>query len=81
VFPLIQTSECNLKYYPYSIVKIIEMVLDKPEDQERKQAIIDCVHFQRDNTVVSNDKTWKKVCDRVPCFTYKKTDRNLMHSN
>lgn len=71
-------NESNLKYYPYSIAKIIEMVLNKPEDAERKQSIIDCIHFQRDATIIANDRSWEKVCKLVPEFVFCKTDKNLL---
>lgn len=72
----------NLKYYPYFIFKIIEMILNTPEDQKRLSSIVDCIHFQRDNTIVSNDRLWKEICEKVqteiPEFVFKKTDKNLL---
>ena len=72
-------ERANLKYYPYFIFKIIEMILHKPEDRRRLQSIVDCIHFQRDSTIVSNDRLWSEICDDVPDFVFRKTDRN-MHS-
>lgn len=69
----------NLKYYPYFIYKIIEMILNKPEDRKRLQSIVDCIHFQRDNTIVANDRLWSDICDEIVEFIFKKTDKNLLH--
>ena len=68
----------NLRYYPHQLAKIIDMVLCEPSDRRRKLAIISCIHFQRDSTVVNNDKIWKDVCDLVPEFVFKKTDKDLL---
>ena len=70
-------ERANLKYYPYFIFKIIEMILCKPEDSGRLKSIIDCIHFQRDNTIVANDRLWASICNEVPEFCFKKTDKNL----
>jgi hypothetical protein len=71
-------ERANLKYYPYFIYKIIEIILHKPEDKKRLQSIVNCIHFQRDNTIVANDRLWEQICERVPEFTFRKTDRNLL---
>lgn len=73
-------ERANLKYYPYFIFKIIEQILNKPVDKERLQSIVDCIHFQRDNTIVANDKLWNDICDEEKEFVFKKTDKNLLHS-
>ncbi len=71
-------GRANLKYYPYFIYKIIEMILNKKEDRRRLRSIVDCIHFQRDNTIVANDRLWQKMCNRIPEFVFKKTDKNLL---
>lgn len=73
-------ERANLKYYPYFIFKIIEMILSKPDDKKRLQSIVDCIHFQRDNTIVANDRLWAEICEEVPEFVFKKTDKNLLYS-
>jgi hypothetical protein len=72
-------ERANLKYYPYFIFKIVEIILNKPEDKKRLQSIVNCIHFQRDNTIVANDRLWNQICDGVPEFVFRKTDRNLLH--
>jgi hypothetical protein len=73
-------SRANLKYYPYFIYKILEIILNKPEDQTRLWSIIECIHFQQTKTLISNDKLWQQICDIVPEFKgkFKKTDKNLL---
>jgi hypothetical protein len=74
-------ERANLKYYPYFIYKIVEMILNKSEDKKRLQSITDCIHFQRDNTIVANDRLWEQICEEVQEFTFKKTDKNLLFEN
>lgn len=72
-------DEVNIKYYPFFIAKLIEIVLkDKPK---RKRAILNNIHFQESETVEYNDKIWKKICDNVNELKDKftKTDKNLMY--
>lgn len=73
-------ERANLKYYPYFIFKIIEMILSRDEDKHRLQSIVDCIHFQRNDTIVANDRLWNEICDEVSDFVFKKTDKNLLHS-
>lgn len=70
----------NMKYYPFFIAKILELILCKPSDRSRLQSIIDCIHFQRDDTIVQNDKIWESICNHVPEFRgkFKKTDKNML---
>lgn len=80
-FNRIKVNErANLKYYPYFIFKIVEIILCNFEDKKRLQSIVNCIHFQRDNTIVSNDRLWNQICDGVPEFVFKKTDRNILHA-
>lgn len=73
-------ERANLKYYPYFIFKIIEIILHKNEDKKRLQSIVNCIHFQRDNTIVANDRLWEQICERVTEFPFRKTDRNLLNA-
>lgn len=70
----------NMRYYPFFIFKILEIILDKPQDLPRLRSIVDCIHFQRDDTIVQNDKiwhtAWQKVSD-LNCKPFKKTDPNI----
>lgn len=65
----------NLKYYPYYIFKILEMRI---KDPKRLQSITDCIHFQHDDTLVTNDRIWEQICAELDDFTFKKTDKNLL---
>lgn len=69
-------SKTNLRFYPYSIFKILQMILKN--DQTRFKSIVECIHFQRDDTIVANDRTWEQICDLVPSFTFLKTDTNTL---
>jgi len=68
-------ERANLKYYPFFIFKILEMILTN--DVDRYDSIIENIHFQQEKTIISNDKIWQKICEIVPEFTFKKTDTNL----
>lgn len=76
----IDDGHCNMKYYPFFILKILEIILDRAQDEKRLQSIIDCIHFQRDDTITQNDQLWYQVCIRVPEFRnkFRKTDRNRL---
>lgn len=71
-------GEGNLRFYPYFISQILKFVLNKKEDQSRLQSILECIHFQRDETIINNDKIWEKICSIVPEFYYQKTDKTLI---
>ncbi len=63
-------EKTNCPYHPYFIYKIIEQLLDKPEDQGRKKAILSTIHLQANNTLIDNDLTWKTMCNHIAGFTY-----------
>lgn len=64
----------NIKYYPYFIWKIIEMIYE--HQKSRRYEIFECIHLQNLDTLKKNDKIWKRICDKVPRFKFKPTDRN-----
>lgn len=66
-------TQSNTPYYPYFIYKIIDQIL---ENGLRKIKILECIHLQSRETLISNDKTWKKICKVVEELNYKPTDRN-----
>lgn len=66
-------TQSNTPYYPYFIYKIIDQIL---ENGLRKILILECIHLQSRETLISNDKTWKKICKVVEELNYKPTDRN-----
>jgi len=64
----------NIKYYPYFIWKIIEILYwDQPR---RRHEIFECIHLQNLDTLKKNDKIWKRICSRVSRFKFRPTDRN-----
>jgi hypothetical protein len=75
-------ERANLKYYPYFIFKIIEMILTKLNDKKRLRSIVNCIHFQRNNTIVANDRLWNDICDQIDDdeFVFKITDKNILYT-
>lgn len=71
----------NLKYYPFFIFKILELILK--DDKDRFISIVENIHFQQEKTIISNDKIWEKICSKVQEtiqeieFKFRKTDTNL----
>lgn len=57
---------------PYYIYKIIETTFDK---KHQMRTILPFIHLQHRDTVISNDLTWKTICENLR-FTYYPTDRN-----
>lgn len=70
-------TKTNCPFHPYFIRKIISQVLTSPKDQDRKKNIFACIHLQSRETLIENDRLWKKICDRIPNFIYYPTDRNM----
>jgi hypothetical protein len=66
-------SKSNTPYYPYIIYKIIE---NDFEDGGRKRVILESIHLQGRETLISHDLTWKEICKYVPQMKYRPTDRN-----
>ena len=68
--------DINIKYYPYFIWKIMEMIYTDPI---RKAEILECIHLQNLDTLKKNDKIWRQICKQVPEFTFKSTDRSYQY--
>ena len=64
----------NIKYYPYFIWKIIEIIYD--DQHKKRHEIFECIHLQNLDTLKKNDKIWKNICNEIPEFKFKPTDRN-----
>jgi len=62
-------------YHPMFIFKIIDQILLNTSLQ-RKKEILSCIHLQSRETLIANDRLWKVICQRIPEFKYKPTDRN-----
>lgn len=78
VYEQIKEESQNIKYYPFFIAKIIEIILEDPKHQQRKQYFLSNVHFQEETTIEYNDAIWKKICDAVPLLhnKFKPTNKN-----
>ena len=69
-----QSDKCNTLYYPYLIYKILEYIL--PSDI-RKKKILECIHLQSRDTLITNDTQWEKICQLMPTdIEYTPTDRS-----
>ena len=66
-------NKSNTIYYPYIIYKILNSILP---NNNRKKKILECIHLQSRDTLISNDILWEKVCKLINVLKYKPTDRN-----
>jgi hypothetical protein len=75
--PITKTS---VPYHPYLIYKILEHILHtKARDEgyksrERIIKVMSCIHLQARDTLIENDKMWKKICDYIVDIKYRPTD-------
>ncbi len=75
IFIRIKPSEkSNCPYHPFFIYKIVEQLLNKPTDLDRKKEILSCIHLQSRDTLIENDKIWFAICDHIPEFTKSATE-------
>jgi hypothetical protein len=65
-------DKSNMKYYPYIIFKILDLIL---ESGVRKKKIIECIHLQSRETLIANDNIWENICKIVKELKYVPTDR------
>lgn len=62
----------NCPYHPFFIYKILEHILsDQPG---RRDNILSCIHLQSRETLIENDRIWKRICDEIDEFNYTPTD-------
>jgi hypothetical protein len=66
-------GKSNTIYYPYIIYKILHDMLTR---NRRKTLILECIHLQSRDTLISNDVLWESMCELMPSVTYKPTDRS-----
>jgi hypothetical protein len=66
-------GKSNTMYYPYIIYKILDNVL---KDGNRKNKILECIHLQSRDTLITNDHSWSLICAAVVGLNYRPTDRN-----
>lgn len=69
-------KDTNIKYYPYFIWKIMEMIYVNPL---RRIEILEYIHFQNLDTLKKNDKIWRQICQQIPEFAFIPTDRNMQY--
>ncbi len=65
----------NKLYYPYGLLKILS---HKLKNDPRKNALIECIHFQSANTVNKDDVIWQEICKELDGYIYEPTDRTLL---
>jgi len=63
----IEVSNCP--YHPYFIYKIVEQILNKSHQKNRKKEILSNIHLQSEETLIENDRIWFIICDHIPEFT------------
>jgi hypothetical protein len=64
----------NKMYYPYIIYKILDHIITK--NGIRKKRILECIHLQSRDTLITNDNIWEKICENIDGVDYKPTDKN-----
>jgi hypothetical protein len=67
-------SKRNKMYYPYIIYKILDHIITK--NGIRKKRILECIHLQSRDTLITNDNIWEKICENIDGVDYKPTDKN-----
>jgi len=60
----------NSPYHPFFVYKILEQILKKPENKQRKDEILACIHLQSRDTLINHDIIWAPICKEIPEFTY-----------
>lgn len=63
----------NSPYHPFFIYKIIENILKHPKDKKRKSEILECIHLQSRDTIISHDMIWELICAEIKDFKYTPT--------
>lgn len=64
----------NCPYHPFFIYKIIEQILNKPTDGDRRNEILSYIHLQSRDTLIGNDIIWQPICEQIPEFIYSPTE-------
>ena len=66
-------DKSNTMYYPYIIYKILDLIV---KNGVRKKRILECIHLQSRDTLITNDNLWECICAILPGLNYRPTDRN-----
>ena len=73
-FELVKPADkSNTMYYPYIIYKILDLIVS---NGMRKKRILECIHLQSRDTLITNDNLWESICSTLPDLEYRPTDRN-----
>jgi hypothetical protein len=64
----------NCPYHPFFIYKILEQILNLPNQQKKRKDILSSIHLQSRETLIENDNIWKPICDEITEFIYTPTD-------
>ena len=54
-------GKSNCPYYPYFIYKILELQLSTARNRRRKRKILSCIHLQSRETLIENDRIWRRI--------------------
>lgn len=68
-------TNSNSPYHPFFVYKIVEQILNKPEQKNRCKEILSSIHLQSRDTLIKNDRIWYSVCQEIPEFVYIPTYR------
>jgi hypothetical protein len=74
LYEIVKPNGRNKPYYPYFIYKLIEHAFANDPEKLR---LLDSIHLQSRETVIKNDKTYRKICllaDVNDGLVYKATD-------
>jgi hypothetical protein len=66
-------DKSNTMYYPYIIYKILDLIVS---NGMRKKLILECIHLQSRDTLITNDNMWECICTTLSDLEYRPTDRN-----
>ena len=64
----------NKPYYPFGLLKVLCRIL---KDDRRLKGLIECIHFQSNQTNVKNDKIHKIIC-QIRGKKYEPTDKTIL---
>lgn len=59
----VKDKKPNMRYYPYFIYKILEIVI---LDKNKLNSLLECIHIQSDDTLNNHDDVWFKICESAP---------------
>lgn len=65
-----QDEDSNCPFHPFFIYKILEQIINRPEDKLRKKRILSTIHLQSRATLISHDLKCMEIFKRIPGFSY-----------